>query len=83
MQAIGVEDHPCAHPQQNDADVFHTVKGEQALQVMFHQGIHDTQERRHRAGDQQREAPPPGEFPAHEIEVHPDQPVDGRLDHDP
>ncbi len=22
-------------------------------------------------------------FPTHEIEVHPDQPIDGRLDHDP
>ena len=45
LQAIPREHERCSDAEQNDSDIFHTVIREQSLDIVFGQGVQDTQER--------------------------------------
>ena len=83
LQAIRQKDHPGADAEQNDPDVLDTVEGEQTLEIVFHERVHDAQQGRDRADHQDGEPPPPGKLPPEKVEVDPDQRVDRGLDHHP
>ena len=75
QRVVGMLEHQrCAKAHQDDADVFDTVIGQQTFEIMVHQRVKHAQQRRDRADDQQRHAPPQGRG-SKEIKVHPRQPV--------
>ena len=80
-QLEGGKDHRQTEPDQDDADILDRVIGQQALQVMLHQGIQHTHHRRDQPQRQHDRPPPPGEY-LDEVEGETDHAVDGGLEHD-
>ena len=80
---VAETDEHHGHPQaeQDDADVLDRVVGEQALQVVLHEGVQHAEQRGGGADREHQQAP----FPAHasdQVINHPHHAVDRGLDHD-
>ena len=43
-QAVTMKDHPGPNPDQDNADVFDRVIGQQPFKIVFHQGVEHAQE---------------------------------------
>ena len=78
---VAQEHHPRPHADEDDADVLDGVIREQALEVVLHQRVEHTQERRDGA-ESQHEAAPPGGAAAEQPQAEEENAVDPQLDHD-
>ncbi len=80
--AVGGEEDRGAEAERDDPDVLDRVKGQQPLQVVLHQRVENTAQRRQQAQPEHSQARPQGGRVG-PLEEHADQPVEGDLDHHP
>ena len=80
--SISLERKTQTEPDENDADILHSVIGEQSLQVVLHQGVEHAEHAGEPGEREHNHAPPPCRL-AEEIEDDPHEAVDGDFRHHP
>jgi len=78
---VGLERQRQAETHEYDADVLDRAVGEQAFEILLHQGVQDAQHRGDASEAKHDDAPRPG-WRSQQVEDDPDEGVDGNLGHD-